>query len=461
MRVLFQIRRSYRDLVGGDVTVMRWTAAHLRRSGIEVDESGDVEPDLSTYDLVHVIDSAPGEETFLQGMNAIERRKPLVLTPLYWDPAEYDERGRWPPAALAGEGDPSRARRLRAARDQVRTAKRRFLVEMADMVLPSSELERRRLQKDLGVEHDRYRVVPWAADETSGEALAEEFVQQYGLREFVLCVARIEDHKNQLALVEACQRLGLPLVLVGPPGPLQPGYLEACRQAAGATPLLMLGRLEGRPLRAAYAAAKVHALVSWWEIPGLASLEAAAAGCNVVAGDRGSAREYLGELAWYCDPGDIGSIASAVAAAHAAPRSTALREHMLTQYSWKRTAQTTLDAYREVATKGTGDRRSPAASADEQTRRVRLLEELARAQESHLWLKSVVSEDMAHQLAEHKTVLADRERQLAEYRLVLADRERQLAEHRTVLADRERQLAEYRLVLADRERQLAEQDSRA
>ncbi len=459
MRVLFQMRRSYRELGGGDVTVMRRTAEHLRRLGVEVDESCDVESDLSAYDLVHVIDSAPGEETFLQGMNALQQGKPLIATPLYWDTAEYDERGRWQPAALEDPGDPSLARRLRAARRQVVSAKRRFLVEMADMVLPSSEGERRCLQTALSVEHNRFRVVPFAADEHYAAGSAEEFVQQYGLRDFVLCVARIEDNKNQLALVQVCRRLGLPLVLIGHVHPGYHAYLDACQRAAGDATLLVLPHMDPPRLSSAYAAAKVHALVSWvtwFELPALVTLEAALAGCNIVTDYPGPTGDYLGDLVWYCDPGDLDSIASAVAAAHAAPRTAALRDHVRSRYSWARTARATLDAYHQVlAERAAGGPRS-ASFAEEPGHGLRLLEDLARAQESHLWLKSLVNEDLSRQLAEHKTVLADRERQLAEHSAVLADRERQLAEHGVILADRERQLAEHKTVLADRERQLAE-----
>ena len=460
MRVLFQIRRSYRELAGGDVAVMLRTAQHLRELDVEVDDSCDVDQNMDAYDLVHVIDSSPGEETFVLGMKAIERHKPLVLTPLYWDTTEYEARGRWQPAALEDPADPNLAHRLRAARDQVTVAKRRFLVETADLVLPSSETERRRLQIDLGVQHERFQVVPFAAEGIHGDGSAEEFVRRYRLRDFVLCVARVEDNKNQLALVEACRRLGQPLVLIGPPNPLQPGYVDACRRAAGTAPLLVLGFVERRLLDAAYAAAKVHALPSWWEIPGLASLDAAAAGCNVVVSDRGSAREYLKDGAWYCDPGDVDSIASAIAAAHAAPRSAALRDDLHSRYSWDRTARATLSAYQQALAGHGNNGPEQRTTGMAGSRRVELLEDLARAQEAHLWVKGLVTEDMARQLAEHKAVLADRERQLAEHRAVLADREG-LAERESVLADRVRRFVEHAAGVAEHERRIAAQQRAA
>jgi hypothetical protein len=110
--------------------------------------------------------------------------------------------------------------------------------------------------------------------------------------------------------------------------------------------VVFLEALPQEELAGAYAAAKVHALPGWFETPGLSTLEAAAAGCNIVTTDRGTAREYLGELAWYCDPRDVGSIRDAVLAACQAPRSGRLKELVRERYTWARAAESTLAGYR-------------------------------------------------------------------------------------------------------------------
>jgi hypothetical protein len=107
-----------------------------------------------------------------------------------------------------------------------------------------------------------------------------------------------------------------------------------------------LDSLPREELASAYAAAKVHALPGWFETPGLSTLEAAAAGCNIVTTDRGTAREYFGDLAWYCDPRLVESIRSAVLAAYQAPRADRLRELVRERYSWPRAAESTLEGYR-------------------------------------------------------------------------------------------------------------------
>ena len=90
----------------------------------------------------------------------------------------------------------------------------------------------------------------------------------------------------------------------------------------------------------------MHATPSLFETTGLVSLEAALGGCNVVTTSRGHAREYLGDLAWYCDPGDTSSIRRAVLAAYEAPIQDTLSKHVLDNFTWDHTARATLAGYR-------------------------------------------------------------------------------------------------------------------
>jgi glycosyltransferase involved in cell wall biosynthesis len=158
----------------------------------------------------------------------------------------------------------------------------------------------------------------------------------------VLCVARLGPLKNQLALIEACAGIA-PLTLVGPSQ--AGGYLSECEAAAARHGACQI--LPARPqaeLWPLYAGARVHALASFRETPGLVSLEAAALGCGVVSTDRGSAEEYLGDEADYCDPSDVGSIRAAIQRALEDPRRVSTER--LASYTWERAASATLTAYR-------------------------------------------------------------------------------------------------------------------
>ena len=72
------------------------------------------------------------------------------------------------------------------------------------------------------------------------------------------------------------------------------------------------------------------------------------AGWNVVSTNRGYAKEYLKNFAEYCDPTDVESIRSTVLKAFKTPKSDLLKNHLLKYFSWEKTAQTTLELYRNT-----------------------------------------------------------------------------------------------------------------
>ena len=162
----------------------------------------------------------------------------------------------------------------------------------------------------------------------------------------ILFVGRMEKRKNVNRLIQAFKEAALRthLVLIG-----SEGDDFRVNQRTG-TNVLYLGQLPygAELLKSAYSACKVFALPSWFETPGIAALEAGAAGANVVITSRGSTREYFDEYAWYVDPSNVKSIRGALIDAYHSDRNPQLRQRILSEYTWERVAAETLKAYERV-----------------------------------------------------------------------------------------------------------------
>lgn len=349
---------------------MRKAADALRGLGVAVDESFADEPDASGYDLAHVFNLRTIQYTRRQ-VEALKRSGvPVVLSPIYLDPGT----ALWalhavpsifaadrPPEKLAGLLRSLRTRTLKLGlpdgrvatagdpnRDPAYDQSQRDILARVDHLVPNSLLEMAALVKTLRVPVPPFTVAPYAADARDFlDPDPDGFVKQYGVRDFVLQVGRIEPSKNQLMLAYALRDAGVPVVLIG--GQLVGEYLEAVRKF-GPPDLTVIPHLSTEQLRSAYAAARVHALPSWVETCGLVSLEAALADCNLVVSTAGYELEYFRDLAYYCDPADSESIRAAVLAAltnypQDAGRRAELKRLILTEYTWERAAAVTLQAY--------------------------------------------------------------------------------------------------------------------
>ncbi|MGD8450304.1 MAG: glycosyltransferase family 4 protein [Phycisphaerae bacterium] len=366
MRALWIVRENLTQHPGGDTTQILRTADALRARGVEVELSSESAAPLAGCDVVHLfhLDRLWENEAHCRRIRAAGR--PAVLSTIYWPPDEFDRGGRAGVqgrlARLAGSRTYENLRLfqrwvLHVARHPSAAALRarrwgfhdaaRHVLETAAVILPNSRAEQDAIRQHFGVDRPTV-VVPNAADASAFDAPSSDAPPE---RAGVLCVGRIEPRKNQLALIEALNPAGTPLTLVGQPGRYSHTYYRRCLRAAGPN-VTFLGQQRPRALGDLYRRARVHACVSWYETPGLASLEAALCGCNLVITPGGSTREYFGDNAHYCTPNDVASIRRAVEAALAAPPPARLTERVRTEYTWSAAAEKTLEAYQLAASGG-------------------------------------------------------------------------------------------------------------
>ena len=350
MNVHFLLHPDWRTVPGGHQVQFGKSVAALRDLGVHVTIGTPGQP-LPPTDIVHWMG---GPAVDIRSIRSA--RVPIALSTIYCSRSyrRGTHRGSSPYATTKGElrlffSLGAKLRRGRLVDACYRLCEPEFslaqVLEAVDVLLPNSPGEADDLRHDFDITALVYPV-PNAVDKSVFASLTANSDSDRPID--VLYVARFEPHKNQLGLVHALRKTGLRVVMAGPDHPDHPTYRERCLRAARGASIQVLAALPHEELPDLYRQAKVHAMPSWYETTGLTSLEAAAAGCQVVTTARGHAREYFGELASYCDPADERSIAAAVEHALASPAPEALRDHVLRHFTWEEAARATLRAYHAI-----------------------------------------------------------------------------------------------------------------
>ncbi len=389
-----QSRVDLFDRPGGDTIQLKKTKEELKKLGVEVAVSLELQPDVSGYDIVHLFNLDRCHETYLQAENAKKQGKKVALSTIHHCFSEIEEYEKKMRYGLRRIVNPvfttykSReylknfyraifdARQRYAFFQQIKKGMRNQqveLLEMADVLLPNAQLEAEELGKEFQIPNANER----SSEEEQERALFGNiavvpngvdvqhffspdpywFKDQYDFGDFVLCVARIEARKNQLNIIKAVKDLRaeknpeINLVLVGIFNPNHPEYGYRVRQQINKYDWLHhIEHIPYRKIPSAFVSARVHISASLFETTGLVNCEAGLAGCNVVASNRGYSKEYLQDYAWYCDPYNILSIQTALGSALKAQKGNdEFKQRIVDNYSWKKTGEKTLQAYRRIS----------------------------------------------------------------------------------------------------------------
>ncbi|TSC88434.1 MAG: Mannosyltransferase B-like protein [Microgenomates group bacterium Gr01-1014_16] len=213
-----------------------------------------------------------------------------------------------------------------------------------DRIITDSFYSLKKINKYLGVPPHKLRLVYLAADPIFKKI--PHPVNKYNLpKKFALYVGDVNYNKNIPLLVQACRKLNLPLVIVGKQAQeieklnLSHPELSHLRDIdwSGITHLGFVDDLVD-----IYNLASVYCQPSLSEGFGLPVLEAQACGTPVACSRAGSLPEIASDTAVYFDPYNIDDMAQAITTAMKRKRI------IVNNFSWKKTAEQTLQVYQEL-----------------------------------------------------------------------------------------------------------------
>ena len=177
-----------------------------------------------------------------------------------------------------------------------------------------SEYSRNRLCLHLGVQMNRFGIIPCGVDHIYQVISDESILEKYDLRPgmYLLAVGSANPSKNFAALIAAFSTLksdrAIRLVVVGGGN----SAVFAGQIVSDDSLIVRTGRIDDSQLKALYTNARAFVFPSLYEGFGIPPLEAMACGCPVIASNTASIPEVCGDAVGYFDPASISSIRMAV-----------------------------------------------------------------------------------------------------------------------------------------------------
>jgi len=176
--------------------------------------------------------------------------------------------------------------------------------------------------------------------------------------EFILGVGSVQPRKNLRRLIEAYSRLAKherdfpPLILVGKHAWLSGSSVDAAAEFGVADKVRFTGFVPDEDLAGLYSAATLFVYPSYFEGFGLPPLEAMQCGVPVIAGNKTSVPEVVGDAGILIDPFDIDAIAESIGLGLT---DTGLRASLIEKgferaklFTWEKAARELLDVFEQV-----------------------------------------------------------------------------------------------------------------
>lgn len=325
---------------GGLQVQIHETIAALRALGADARLAAPERESLADYDIVHVFGAINGNHRIVETGRSLGRG--VVLSPLVrpsWT-SFTGRRERWLDRVVG---------RLTGWHLQTTYAQIAAGLQGAHRLVALGETERRSIVDAFAIPAERIAVIENGVTQRFFDATPDLFRSRFGIGgPFVLNVAAVNPHKNQLALARALQGSGTPLVLIGECLSEHRAYLD---QVAAVTDVRYLGRLayDDPALPSAYAAARVFALPSESEVMPLSVMEALAAGTPAVMTHAHSmALPDAGAVVQEHAPHDVARLRQLLTAALAQPAAPDQCRRAVAHLRWSVVAEQLMTVYEQA-----------------------------------------------------------------------------------------------------------------
>lgn len=332
---------------GGLQIQIRETVTELSKLGLDVTIVDPVRQRLNDFDLIHVFSAINGNHRIVEQAHAIG--VPVVVSPLIRP--HWTRRLGWI------------ARRLesvvgRSTNWSVGTEYRQIesCLKKANALIALGAIERDSIIAAFGIRSEMIHVIPNGVPSRFFKAEPGPFCERYNIEPgFVLSVATICPHKNQLALAHALKDSETEIVLIGPCLPTDQGYLKSLSSFGN---VKYIGQIdyEDPLLPSAYSAASVFCLPALSEVMPLSVMEALATDTPAVMTrhhcmDISSMRECTYEI----DPKDPEDINRGIRHFEMNHPAAGICQSSVSTYQWSSVAKSVLDCYNEVLAKSTSN----------------------------------------------------------------------------------------------------------
>lgn len=303
---------------GGEVQLLQYKE-HLEGSEIKVELFNQWNPRFEECDIVHFFSVIGGSVHFCNFVKQLGKK--LVISSSLWITEE--------------------TKHLYPI-DEIR-----HQLSLADKVIANSDIECEQLSQVLDLPREKFATVYNGVDELFFEKVSPAlFRDKFNIQDkFVLNIGNTEPRKNQLKLVEAMKSFpDMKLVLIG--HKRDEAYAKEVFDLGGEQ-VIYIGFLEHTDelLRSAYAGCETFCLPSTLETPGLAALEAAAAGCKIVITEVGATKEYFSTSVDYINPDITESIIEGI---HQSLRKQEIKNILGHKYLWSNVVLELIDVYKNI-----------------------------------------------------------------------------------------------------------------